>query len=160
LHEFEEVFVPEHLEHDTRNSKVEIISFLSHREGKTMVHICHRKYDGDWDELKDNFCLAFFPISRIGSQPRAIHDFEQHEKEFIGVAWALFSTLIHVSPDLSLPDGIILHLFCSGLDIDADLCLDVTIGGPFTHKPMTEQVEFLENFIDRHTSSVIRTKPL
>ena len=47
-----------------------------------------------------------------------------------------------------------------GLDIDANLCLDVTARGHFTHKPMTEQVEFLENFIDRHTSSVIRTKPL
>ena len=66
--------------------------------------------------------------------------------------------LIHASPDLSLPDGMILHLFCLGLDIDADLCLDVTAGGRFTHKPMTEQVEFLENFIDRHTSFVIRTK--
>ena len=54
----------------------------------------------------------------------------------------------------------ILHLFCLGLNIDAGLCLDVTVGGRFTHKPMTEQVEFLENFIDRHTSSVIRTKPL
>ena len=53
-----------------------------------------------------------------------------------------------------------MHLFCLGHDIDADLCLDVTTGGRFTHKPMTEQVEFLDNFIDRHTSSVIRTKPL
>ena len=30
----------------------------------------------------------------------------------------------------------------------------------FTHKPMTEQVKFLAKFIDRHTSSIIRTKPL
>ena len=36
----------------------------------------------------------------------------------------------------------------------------MTTGGRFTHKTMMEQVEFLENFIDRHTSSVIRTKPL
>ena len=34
------------------------------------------------------------------------------------------------------------------------------VGGRFAHKTMTKQVEFLENFIDRHTSSVIRTKPL
>ena len=54
----------------------------------------------------------------------------------------------------------ILHLFCLGLDIGADLCLDVTTRGRFTHKTMTGQVEFLENFIDRHTSSIIRTKPL
>ena len=42
--------------------------------------------NGDWDELKDMFCLAFFPISRIVSLPRAIHDFEQYEKESIGAA--------------------------------------------------------------------------
>jgi hypothetical protein len=68
--------------------------------------------------------------------------------------------LMHASPDLSLPNGVILCLFCSGLDIDADLCLDVTAGGRFTHKPMIEQVEFLEHFIAKHTSSIIRTKPL
>ena len=46
-----------------------------------------------------------------------------------------------------------------GIDIDADLCLDMTAGGRFTHKPMTEQVKFLENFIDRHTSSIVEPKP-
>ena len=40
--------------------------------------------NGDWDELKDKFCLAFSPMSRIGSLPRAILDFEQYEKESIG----------------------------------------------------------------------------
>jgi hypothetical protein len=65
-----------------------------------------------------------------------------------------------VGPDLSLPDGVILRLFCSGLDMDADLYLGMTAGGRFTHKPMTEQVEFLEHFIAKHTSSVMRTKPL
>jgi hypothetical protein len=36
--------------------------------------------NGDCDKLKDKFCLAFFPMSRISSLPRAIHDFEQREK--------------------------------------------------------------------------------
>ena len=44
--------------------------------------------------------------------------------------------------------------------MDADLCLDMTVEGHFTHKPMMEQVKFLENFIDRHASSIIRTKPI
>jgi hypothetical protein len=105
--------------------------------------------NGDWDELKDKFCLAFFPMSRISSLPRAILDFEQREKEPIGAAWDRFSMLLHAGPDLSLPDGVILRLFYMGLDIDADLCLDVTAEDRFTHKPMTEQVRFLGNFIDR-----------
>ena len=32
--------------------------------------------NGDWDELKDKFYLAFFPMSRIDYRPRAILDFE------------------------------------------------------------------------------------
>ena len=61
---------------------------------------------------------------------------------------------------MSLPDGVILCLFCMGLDIDADLCLDMTAGGRFTHKTVTKQVEFLKHFIAKHASSIMRTKPL
>jgi hypothetical protein len=112
--------------------------------------------NGDWDELKDKFCLALFPMSRIVSLPRTILDFEQHKKESIGAAWARFSVLIHVSPDLSLSNSILLRLFNLGIDMEADMCLDMTAGGRFTHKTMTEQVTFLEHFIDKHTSSVIK----
>ena len=42
--------------------------------------------NGDWDELKDKFYLAFFPMSCIDSLPRVILDFELYEKESIGAA--------------------------------------------------------------------------
>ena len=57
--------------------------------------------NGDWDELKVKFYLAFFPMSHIDSLPRAILDFEQRKKESIGAAFSRFSVLIHVGPDLS-----------------------------------------------------------
>jgi uncharacterized protein YaaR (DUF327 family) len=47
-----------------------------------------------------------------------------------------------------------------GIDIKVDLCLDTTIGGRFTHKPMTEQVKFVENFLESYTSPVMRNKTL
>ena len=96
----------------------------------------------------------------IVSLPRAILDFEQYQKESIGAARARFSMLIHTGLDLCLPDGVILCLFCLGLDIDANLCLDMTVGGWFTHKPMTDQVRFLENFLESHIPSVMRTRTL
>jgi hypothetical protein len=114
--------------------------------------------NGDWDELTNKFYLAFFPMSHIDSLPRAILDFKQYES--IGVAWVRFLALLHTGLDLSLPDSILLQLFCLGIDTHADLYLDMTTRGRFTHKPMTEQAKFLENFIDRHTSSTIRTKTL
>jgi hypothetical protein len=42
--------------------------------------------NADWDELKDKFCLAFFPMPPIISLPRVILEFEQREKESIGAA--------------------------------------------------------------------------
>ena len=89
-----------------------------------------------------------------------ILDFEQYEKESIGAAWARFSKLIYAGLDLSLPDSILLRLFCLGIDTHADLCLDMTVGGHFTHIPMAQQVKFLKNFLESHTSSVIRTSTL
>ena len=42
--------------------------------------------NGDLEELKDKFHLAFFPMSRIVSLPRVILNFEQYERESIGAA--------------------------------------------------------------------------
>ena len=49
------------------------------------IHVV-RSRNGDWEELIDKFYLAFSPMFRIVSLPRAIHDFEQYEKESIGAA--------------------------------------------------------------------------
>jgi len=114
----------------------------------------------DWDELKDKFHLALFPMSHIDSLPRVILDFEQYKKESIGAAWARFSVLIHAGPNMSLLDSILLQLFYLGIEIHADLCLDVTTRGHFTQKPMTEQVKFLENFLESYTSPAMRNRTL
>jgi hypothetical protein len=116
--------------------------------------------NGDWEELEDKFCLAFFPMSRINSLPRAILNFEQNEKGSIGAAWARFSMLIHASPDLSLPDSVLLHLFCLGLDIEATLCLDMIARGSFTHKNMMEQRKILDHILEKHTSPIVKPNPL
>ena len=79
--------MPEHLWHDTRNSKVEIAFLLSLMEKvKQWYAYAIESTNGDEDELKDKFHLAFFPMSHIDSLPRAILDFEQREKESIGAA--------------------------------------------------------------------------
>ena len=44
------------------------------------------KVNGEWDELRDKFCLAFFPISRIASLRKQILDFRQDKKESLGAA--------------------------------------------------------------------------
>ena len=51
------------------------------------------KVNGEWEELRNRFCLAFFPISLIASLRKEILDFRQDEKETLGTAWARLSQL-------------------------------------------------------------------
>ena len=80
-----------------------------------MVHHNIGKVNGEWEELRDRFCLAFFSISRITSLRKEILDFRQDEKESIGAAWARFSKLTRAGPNLSIPDHVLLQHFWVGL---------------------------------------------
>ena len=56
--------------------------------GKVRQWYAHNvgKINGEWDELQDKFCLAFFPISRIASLQKQILDLCQDKKESLGAA--------------------------------------------------------------------------
>ena len=95
--------MPEHLRHDTRNYKVKLFPFSLIEKVKQWYTDAVESTNEDWDELKDKFYLAFFPMSHFDSLPRAILDFEQYEKESIRAALAKFLALIHAGLNLSLP---------------------------------------------------------
>jgi hypothetical protein len=155
----EDVFVPEHLRHATRNSKVKIVSLLSHGEGEAMVHTCHRKYEWGLERTQRQVLSCVLPYVSYHFSTKG----NPRLWAIRGVYRCSLGQVLNVNNgglDLSLPDGVLLHLFCSGLNVDADLCLDMTARGHFTHKPMTEQVKFLENFLESYTSLVMRTRTL
>ena len=49
------------------------------------------KVNGEGEELRNRFCVAFFSISRIASLRKEILDFHQDEKETLSAAWARFT---------------------------------------------------------------------
>ena len=104
--------------------------WYTHNEGKV---------NGEWEDLRDRFCLAFFPISRIASLRKEILYFRQDEKESIGAAWARFSKLTHVSPNLSIPDHVLLQHFWLGLSKESALQLDITARGRSHTKPQPKE---------------------
>ena len=61
---------------------------------------------GDWEELRDDFCISFSLTKRINSLPIDILGFEQLEKESIGATWARFLRLLASSPNLSIPEDV------------------------------------------------------
>jgi hypothetical protein len=70
--------LPDHFRHVTRNLALEVVSeWYDHNIGKL---------NGDWEELRNLFYLAFFPISQIAALRQEILNFQQKDKETIGVA--------------------------------------------------------------------------
>ena len=103
---------------------------------------------GNWDELRNKFCLAFVPLSRIAALRIEILTFQQKEKETLEVAWARFTNLISASPNLSLPNHVLLHHFHLGHSKEAALHLDISSGGSLAHKTISEGKAILERILE------------
>jgi hypothetical protein len=106
------------------------------------------KVNGDWEELRNRFCLAFFPISQITALRQEILNFQQKDKQTIGAAWDHFSILSRFGLDLSIPNHVLLQHFWLGLSKESALHLDIAAEGSFTHKTTTEEAlldRILEN---------------
>ena len=97
------------------------------------------KVNREWEELRDRFCLAFFPISRITSLRKEILDVRQDEKETLSTAWARFTQLTHAGPYLSIPDHVLLQHFWLGLNNETALQLDITAGGSFAYNETAQK---------------------
>ena len=104
--------------------------------------------NGNWVELRDNFCLAFFPLFQIADLRIEILTFKQREKETLGAAWARFTSLSNSGPNLSLPDHVLYYHFYRGLNKETALHLDIASGGSFTHKLTDEWRAILERILE------------
>jgi hypothetical protein len=102
---------------------------------------------GNWDEHRDKFCLDLFSLSPIAALRIELCTYQQKEKETLGAAWARFLSLINTGPNLSLPDHVLLHHFHLGLSKEAALHLDISSGGSFAHKTISEKKAILEKIL-------------
>ena len=119
------------------------IPTTTYESSSSCDHVCEsqawlKKHFGGWEELRDRFCLVFFPISRIASLQKEILDFRQDEKETLGAAWEKFTQLTHIDLDLSIPDHVLLQHFWLGLNKESALQLDISTGGSFAFKTTSE----------------------
>ena len=102
----------------------------------------------NWDELRDKFCLEFFPMSRIIALHRDIRSFQQNERECIRAAWYRFLSLIESAHVLLIPESLLLRNFYEGLDKYSAFHLDVVSGGSFPRMTLAEGRKFLYDIID------------
>jgi hypothetical protein len=104
--------------------------------------------NGNWDKLRDKFCLAFFPISKVAALRIELLSFQQKEKETLGAAWARFLSLMNTGPNLSLPDYVVLYHFYLGLSKEDALQLDLSSRGSFAHKSISEGKAIMEKILE------------
>jgi hypothetical protein len=75
-------------------------------------------------------------------------NFQQKEKETIGAAWDIFSILMRYSPDLFIPNHVLLQHFWLGLSKESALQLDIAARGSFTHKTTVEGEALLDLILE------------
>jgi hypothetical protein len=107
---------------------------------KLHVSSCH----GSWVILKDQFCFAFFPLSKIIDFCNGVLNFAQKEGESLGAAWFRYNQLALSDPELSIPYAMFLQHFVHRLGTDSAEYLDVTYGGVFVHCTVEEGKSILD----------------
>jgi hypothetical protein len=88
---------------------------------------------GDWGALCSSFCLQFFPTYRVVKLCEEVLTFKQKKKESLGKAWECFNTLLNSSPDLTIPEPILLPHFFMGLTRKIIEYLNTAVGDSFMH---------------------------
>ena len=85
--------------------------------------------EGDWNALKEKFCLRYYHSSKINKLHIEALCFKQREEESLGAAWARYTELISSGPNLGIPEAMHLQHFACGLSTNSITFLDKASGG-------------------------------
>jgi hypothetical protein len=91
---------------------------------KLHVSSCH----SSWVILKDQFCFAFFPLSKIIDLCNKVLNFSQ-KGESLGGAWSRYNQLGLSGLELSILDAMFIQYFVRRLGTESTEYLDMTPGG-------------------------------
>jgi hypothetical protein len=134
LREFEQHCVCLHIEGMTDNTiRWKYFPFSLTGKAKQWYYSNVRSVKGDWGTLSSEFCLRYFPISKVTSLREKILKFKQLEEEPLGASWERFNALITTGPDLGLPGPLLLQHFYIGLQKDGRKSLDLASRGSFIY---------------------------
>ena len=104
--------------------------------------------EGDWNALKEKFCLCYYHSSKIIKFRIEALSFKQWEEESLGAAWPRYTELISLGPDLGIPEAMHLQHFACGLRTNSATFLDKAFGGSFLHKTVSEAKAILDRILN------------
>jgi hypothetical protein len=102
---------------------------------------------GSWVILKDQFCFAFFLLSKIIDLHNKVLNFAQKEGESLGAAWSRYNQLALLGPELSILDAMFMQHFVHELGTESTEYLDMTFGEVFVHCTVEEGKLILDRIL-------------
>jgi hypothetical protein len=126
---------------------VEGLSILANGMGKAEVQDPCQQLSWQFSYLKDQFCFAFFPLSKIIDLHNEVLNFSQKEGESLGAAWSRYNQLALSGPELSIPDVVFMQHFVHELGTKFAEYLDMTSGGVFAHFMVEEGKLILDRIL-------------
>ena len=101
---------------------MEAIPVLSDRKSENMVL---SDYSESWIQLKDEFCLLFFPVPKVIPHRIQLLTFEQGDNESFGAAWARFTHLATSGPPHKMAEEMLMQHFIYGLKPESERFLNL-----------------------------------
>jgi hypothetical protein len=90
---------------------LEAFSIHSERKGPPIVQPDQREDERQLGTLRADFCMDFYPLSKVVDLRIKIISFQQGDNESLSSCWERFELLCKLGPDLSLQDHILLQYF-------------------------------------------------
>ena len=142
-----ELFSSAYTWYDSTHPTVEAIPVLSEGGARLWYNQTARGVGGDWIQLKDEFCLFFYPISKVIAHRNQLMTFEQGD-ESLGVAWARFMHLIESGPPHQIPEEILMQHFIYGLKPESSHFLNVSSERSVMYKIVAEVRTLLKKVLN------------
>jgi hypothetical protein len=105
------------------------------------------KMKGDCGTLHVDFCMDFYPLSKVVDLKIKIISFKQGDNESMSSSWGRFELLCKSGPDLSLQDHILLRNFYIGHNKECRAYLNTSSHGSFLHLTSSAARTVLNNIL-------------
>jgi hypothetical protein len=105
------------------------------------------RVEGDWIKLKDEFCLFFFPVTKVIPLRIQLLTFKQGE-ESLGAVWARFMLMADSGPPHGISEEMLTHHFVGGLNPESAHFMNVASHGSNMFKTVAEVRAKLEKVLD------------
>jgi hypothetical protein len=138
---------PHHTRYESKHPTVEAIPVLSDEGAKVWYNRKAVSVGGDWIELKDEFCLFFFHVTKVLPLRIQLLTFKQGE-ESLGAAWERFIQMANSGPPHSILEEMLMEHFIGCLSPESAHFMNVASEGSVMYKKVAEVRITLEKVLD------------